>query len=429
MNAEHIRHYIDILHIDEIVGWCYDETNLSSQIVLELYIDGKKIGQTTANRYRKDVQEHTSHPSGFAGFIFELSNILITPYNNLFIKIKNQNIYLNTQYAFENFQKEFQIPDLSKDNFQKKDLCIVHAGLHKTGTSSIQHFLSKTKSINFSYFNLFRPNHSFAIYSMFSKNRDTYHFHSNANRTTNDIVEFNNNMDTLFKIHLQKNPKHNTFVISAEDISVLDKESLEQFKTYLDNYFNNIKIVIYIRAPYSYMNSAIQEIIKKPTQQDFYQIINSNYPNYRKKIEKFDLLFGKGNVNLCFFSKNNLINKDIINDFLQKNSLEVENDTSILKNESLSLEELAINYLKNKKLLELPEDKTQYRFKTKTNFHISKELLSPIIEKNMEDILWMENRLGQKIYDKDNYIDTLYSIKSEDDLLKIGYKVLEDFSN
>ena len=415
-----------------IRGWCFDENNINIPTILELYIDNKKVKETKANINRQDLYDKNIHPTGIAGFEFNLQNIEINNNNKIEIKIYNVDYILNQDKAYHDFFNQ----NITDNTFEKKELCIVHIGMHKTGSSSIQHNLNQTQNKNFSYFNLGSENHSIPLYSMFSKFRNTYHIHQNANRTKEDVKNFNINIDKMFKKHLEENKKYHTFVISGEDISVLSFEELMIFQKYLLAYFKKIQIVAYIRAPFSYTSSAVQELIKND-RHDLLLLTQSSFPQYKKQFEKFDLVFGIENVKLNYFDRDSLKNNDITTDFLYQNKLEVVEDNFFSANESMTLEAISLIYIFNKyknQIIEGVRD-TKKELKLKNTlskigdkkFLLSKELLQPITNKYIEEIIWIEKRMGIKILDSNVY-NSIEVISSEEDLYKVAKNAIFDLN-
>src|SRR3989304_5556670 len=103
---------------------------------------------------------------------------------------------------------------------------ILHVGLHKTGTSSIQEtlFLNENNKIlknhGFLYPKNWVPNHSIPVYSAFCDNPEKYHANIKLGYNLSEIEEINKN----YLIKLEKEIKENKLsklIISGEDISLL----------------------------------------------------------------------------------------------------------------------------------------------------------------------------------------------------------------
>ena len=101
----------------------------------------------------------------------------------------------------------------------KKQL-MLHIGLHKTGSTSIQAALkgynkNKVRSIAFK-----EANHSIPMYTIFSEERYNYHIWQKEGLSKGDIDKKKNAyLNILIKEF--KNNKVKTLIISGEDLSVL----------------------------------------------------------------------------------------------------------------------------------------------------------------------------------------------------------------
>lgn len=73
-----------------------------------------------------------------------------------------------------------------------KPRCILHIGMPKTGTSSIQETLSQENEIEECEYLKIGPssNHSTIIYSLVSKRPELHHVHIAAQRTKIQVEEF-----------------------------------------------------------------------------------------------------------------------------------------------------------------------------------------------------------------------------------------------
>lgn len=142
---------------------------------------------------------------------------------------------------------------------------ILHTGFHKTATSSIQHYLSNNKSQlseNNYLYPLFKvkgnviENHSIPLYSLFCDSPESYHINI---RWGLDVTEINNYYKGVLNSALSSDKD---IVISGEDISILDRTGLLNLKTTIESYGYEIRVVSYIRTPYSFACSLIQQNIK-----------------------------------------------------------------------------------------------------------------------------------------------------------------------
>ncbi|AKF25720.1 hypothetical protein YH65_10230 [Sulfurovum lithotrophicum] len=297
-----------------------------------------------------------------------------------------------------------------------KRKCIIHIGMHKTGSSSIQQSLfHNLKDDTFSYLDMGIPNHSISMSMLFR----------NSSRKNPETVNLKNKLIKSIK------NSHSIMIISAEAISMFSKEDLKYLRDFLLDYFKEIQIVGYIRSPKSYMESFFQQRVKGGLVS--FDLEKYIYPNYRKRFEKFDDVFGHQNVQFWKFDPKHFYKGNVVLDFCRKIGIDFQEDQTIRINESLSREEVAILYTygkqktrhiqspavmqKNMKIIKKIKKLKEHKFR------FSPTLITPILEKNSRDIQWMEERLGISLKEKTTKSEA--DVKSEVDLLKIDKKTLQ----
>ena len=143
---------------------------------------------------------------------------------------------------------------------------IIHAGFHKTATTSIQKTCAKNRKqlekLGF-YYPLFYlddkliDNHSAPFYSMFTSHPDRYHTNI---RWKVDVNKANKKYEEQLDDILQE--KLNKILISGEDISMLTRLELSSMKEKFHSYGYSIRLIILVRSPFSSLNSFIQQQIK-----------------------------------------------------------------------------------------------------------------------------------------------------------------------
>ena len=142
---------------------------------------------------------------------------------------------------------------------------IIHAGFHKTGSTSFQRNLASNQKRrklpeNIMYFMPTENNRQYINSSLFLKKA----FANQSSRASERQKIDNFSVDKFksqFENYVNKNPK--CIIISGESISTLNEQSLNNLKKTLESFSSNVVLIGLIRPPYSSLNSNIQQRIKQ----------------------------------------------------------------------------------------------------------------------------------------------------------------------
>lgn len=204
---------------------------------------------------------------------------------------------------------------------------ILHIGTEKTGTTSIQNFLYENRNELLEK-NIYIPknlgykNHrKLATICMNDGHTDDHHKSLNL-QNSNEIKSWQKK--TRFQIENElKEITQETTIITSEHFSsrLTNKYEVIRLKELLANFFDDIKVVIYLRRQDEYAVSLYSTALKDGMTHR--QIL----PN-KKLTERYDYfrictlwesVFNK--IDVRIFEKNRLINNDLISDFLTTNNI------------------------------------------------------------------------------------------------------------
>ncbi len=304
--------------------------------------------------------------------------------------------------------------------------CIVHIGMHKTGSSSIQETLfNNLTDPGFEYADLGLANQSTLIYTLFSDEPENYHKYRKLGLKKTEVNQIIQDNHERLVTSLQKQSS-STIIFSAEELTLLNTESeLPRFKNFLSECFDTIQIIGYVRAPHTFMESVFQEKVKSGSFDNLN--FNNLYPKYRNKFQKFDHIFGRNNVQLVKFDTNYFPKGDVVLDFCQRLNINISPMGNQYFNESISKEAVAIMFAYNKYgpglgigrnvLKEIRESRKKLSLIGSNNLKFSPDLLKSVLETNRDDIKWMETRLGESIEEDIQSQEGAW--RSEDDILDI----------
>ncbi|MBL4811684.1 MAG: hypothetical protein JKX69_04825 [Rhodobacteraceae bacterium] len=300
---------------------------------------------------------------------------------------------------------------------------ILNIGMHKTGSSSIQQSFAKYESEKAKYLQLGHPNHSATLMTMFMAHPEKYHAHRKNRRSIDAITELKAKFWRRFESFVAQADVP-TILSSAEDVSIMDEGDLQSMRQKLESTFSQITIIGYARPPASFMSSAVQQRIAGGVNWN----ANSLYPNYQSRFEKFDNVFGKKNVVLTKFSRDTLLNGDVVQDFAAKAGVKIRLDQIVQDNPGRSLEASSVlfaqrslgrgyqNYnrapVHNKRLVDV------LRTLGSQPVRLHGDLVGPILAKHTDDLKWISERLGCDFTDQPS--KDPQAIRSEADLHMIA---------
>ena len=176
---------------------------------------------------------------------------------------------------------------------------IIHAGLHKTGSTSIQRSLFFNQQIlkrnGYQFLDVIKPdkrklkNHSSVIINLFRDNPEEHYLNKKNNWIADEVGKF-------YEQQLKKSISNlggERLLISGEGISSLNEDGLERLKDYFTDF--NIRIIVFVRDPYEAINSWLAHVISRGGK----KLVDDLHPedkNFRvasRMIEKFKNVFAE----------------------------------------------------------------------------------------------------------------------------------------
>ncbi len=187
---------------------------------------------------------------------------------------------------------------------------ILHIGLHKTGSSSIQASLKGYDDGKRFYADLDWINHSIPLYTAFSRSSDHYHIWTKQGASLDHINGVKEK--TLRKLEQQlSRPSHNTIIFSGEDLSQLSQPDTNALVAFLRKRCEHIVAVAYVRDPLDYAASAFQQLVKGGCK----QIPNRISQHIEARISIWEQALGSENVYIQPFDNKTLHNGCVVQDF------------------------------------------------------------------------------------------------------------------
>ena len=317
---------------------------------------------------------------------------------------------------------------------KKVSRCYIHIGMHKTGSTAIQKNLAKSKSNP--TWNLMqvggRANMGPSLYAMFHDNPQELYWFKQRGETREAVLAkgkvWLNELAQAIEANHDK-----TCIISSEFLSGCEESLILRFKNFLTPFFDEIRVIGYVRAPISYKISQFQEALKYF---DCEFNMNHIHLNYRSMFEKFDAIFGKNFVTLRKFDPLTFPERCIVKDFCQQ--LGIEPPITITRNnDGLSREACGMLYAYRKLgpgygmgEAALQENNRIIRSLSKIEgdgLKVHHDLMRKDILQMQDDIQWMESRLNVSLMEREEP-DSAKLIRNENDFLTISRSSCQAFA-
>lgn len=200
--------------------------------------------------------------------------------------------------------------------------CILHIGTEKTGTTTIQNFLDinreSLKEQGFFVPPCMSMNQHWKLHGLFLTDDERLEFVAPENRAS-VLAEFKEKF-----IHQVKASDCNTVVMSSEFFHSRMKsvEQIQALKDFLSEFFDEIKIICYLRRQDKLALSHYSTLLKVGfTRQNALPNIKEaaiHYYDYNLLIGKWEKVFSNDNIVIEIFEKPRLKEGDIIDDFCDK---------------------------------------------------------------------------------------------------------------
>lgn len=183
----------------------------------------------------------------------------------------------------------------------------LHAGMLKTGTSSIQASLAANKDF-LQQHSVYYPtelavNHSDFILPIFLDDPKVFHVEKERNLPDEMLAEECIEKKEYLKRELL-NTKCKTVVFSAEGLFVFSNQVLKKLKDFLSEIAPNasIKYILCLRNTSAYLASAYQQVMKTGYRSGWKTTPNITF-SYREKLEYFETLFQAENMIIYDFDE------------------------------------------------------------------------------------------------------------------------------
>ena len=310
---------------------------------------------------------------------------------------------------------------------------VIHAGMHKTGTSSVQDYFFARCPPEIAYPNWLEANLCGLFILLFEapERLASYHgFRARGPEFTDTLPALRAENMARFSAFLDEN-RDRTVLFSAEDISSPEfREAVARMRDFLRRWTEDIEVIIYARSALDFAVSAFQQNIKDGGMQQLE--LEGLWPYFRDRIEGLDEIFGREHVTVRHYSRETLKDGDIVTDLLHALGLPSPVEKSSESNTALSAEatgllllqrKMGVGYVSgfenaqaaNNRFIDLLSEIGTHRLT------FSDALWQPVANAHVADQAWMDQRLGETLKNSANSPNPKsLAIGSEQDLILIG---------
>ena len=206
---------------------------------------------------------------------------------------------------------------------------ILHVGMHKTGTTSIQMSLNGLSEGGVRYMDLGSSNHTGPISAAFAGDPKEDGNRLRMGRTPEQMAAVRRR--TLERLHADFAQDFHTYIISGEGLVHLSQGSLDRLRDTLMKHVDRVDVFAYVRDPVGYSTSAFQERTKGG-----YAGHELTRADYRLKFAPMMHTFGRDHVTLKEFARPALRDGSAVVDFCHLWGIPFDPKREVRSNESLS---------------------------------------------------------------------------------------------
>ncbi|MBL4812915.1 MAG: hypothetical protein JKX69_11305 [Rhodobacteraceae bacterium] len=280
--------------------------------------------------------------------------------------------------------------------------CILHLGMHKTGTTMLQNTFSNYRDKNFRYLNLGHPNHSKLVGVGFQKVPYASHY-SNPDQATWPAQKKKARATFMSAL----NAADRSIIISGEEIARLSKKAdCEALVDAIGTRFDRIEMLTYIRDPAGFMRSSFQQIMKARQVELDYAAL---FPKYFKHFRNWELaLERQPSPTFVLYDRNNFMHQDLARDFGWRIGLDDKRVKRLKKfaglNASLSAESLAVLYVYRQARGSVAPHERQMNSLLirvmkdfgKNSYQLDPERIDALMKENSDEVNWIESKINAR---------------------------------
>jgi hypothetical protein len=294
---------------------------------------------------------------------------------------------------------------------------ILHVGMHKTGSTSVQQSLvgHQDEACMVLPNPIGVPNHSTFLFSLVQSagraRRGRTRVRSRAGAGVGTDVPPNHAVKMIDPTDAERALERavralgaRRLVISGEGAMLLSPDELAVLRDRLCAHGLEPRLYAYVRAPVAYATSLFQQHMKNATAPRF--DLAARFCDYRDRFEKFDDVFGRERVELRKFDPATFTEHCVVRDFCRWTGVSFRGPV-VRANESLNVEVVRLAYVYHRMadagVVPAADTPTMRRIVRNLapieggRLRFAPALLRPLVQARQDDITWIEQRLGASL--------------------------------
>ncbi|MEB3349773.1 MAG: hypothetical protein VKO00_07135 [Cyanobacteriota bacterium] len=324
--------------------------------------------------------------------------------------------------------------------------CILHAGMPKTGSTSIQEYLAGPEcDPRYLYVKLGEANGSLPLMTLLMDHPENHWVHRRRHVTSHQAqrlrLRYRKLLDRSLTTARQQGKQP---ILSGEGCWRLSHRSLLRLRQQLADQGFCTHVIVYLRPYLSWLESSFQELVKSGRGSFDPVSIHQSYWQdgaadarlkfaYSSRLEVFANVFGADYLTVRLLDPSLLVSGCVVADFCTTFGITPPAKVLTRKNDGLSLDALRLLYAYNRywgkdaipslRVTQSIVEKLQFLPGSKLRFHAS--VLDPIADQLAVERDLIRQRYGLDLGESGRHLDGVDSVRSEADLLHFSPGSLE----
>jgi hypothetical protein len=224
--------------------------------------------------------------------------------------------------------------------------CILHVGMPKTGSTSIQESLYHGLSgCGFQYISFGEVNGERVLLTCFGRDRgETYHHHRKLGLSREQVASLRTSyFDRLDGLVERGRRGGDTLIVSAETAWAMSHEEFAGIRDWFGRRGYKVDVFVYLRSWRSWLESNFQERVKQGERSfEVLPVAWRTYIDYVGQLEALDAVFGPGHVFPAWFSPQAFPQRCVVLDFCQRAGITLPRNRVRRVNDGISLDALKL---------------------------------------------------------------------------------------